>query len=260
MERLPDKLVEAMVGPGLGKISELKRVSCLFPPSSPTEQATSLCSQNKRSQEDPSDFKDAKYRMIFHDLLENTVLPPEDKTVDRLWQEGQLLLSARTLTTATTILPALVYLLLNPERMQVLLVELEAAIPNITQPKSQAELERLPYFVRARIPYHYDNLVANYLQSAVVTETFRLVCAVSARLARSAPTEALQLGGWTIPPNVSSRNNLKHILFTRVQTAVSMRTPLIHHSADIFLEPWSFIPERWLPSPHSEMQARVAAK
>jgi hypothetical protein len=30
------------------------------------------------------DFKDVKYRTIFHELLESNVLPPEDKTVDRL--------------------------------------------------------------------------------------------------------------------------------------------------------------------------------
>jgi hypothetical protein len=98
---------------------------------------------------------------------------------------------------------ALVYLLLDPERLQVLLVELEAAFPDIAEPKPQAELERLPYFVCARVPNIYVNLVANYLQNAIVTETLRLVFGVSTRLTRSAPTEALQLGDWTIPPNVS---------------------------------------------------------
>jgi len=28
-----------------------------------------------------------------------------------------------------------------------------------------------------------------------------------------------------------------------------MHAPLIHHSPDLYPEPWSFIPERWLPSP-----------
>lgn len=39
-------------------------------------------------------------------------------------------------------------------------------------------------------------------QSAVVQETLRLVSGVSYRLVRSAPAETLQLGEWTIPPNV----------------------------------------------------------
>lgn len=33
------------------------------------------------------------------------------------------------------------------------------------------------------------------------------------------------------------------------QTAVSMHAPLIHHSPEVYPEPWSFIPERWLPTP-----------
>jgi len=40
------------------------------------------------------------------------------------------------------------------------------------------------------------------LQNAVVQETLRLVTGVSYRLVRSAPHESLQLGEWTIPPNV----------------------------------------------------------
>jgi cytochrome P450 len=39
--------------------------------------------------------------------------------------------------------------------------------------------------------------------NAVVQETLRLMSGVSYRLVCSAPTETLQLGKWTIPPNVS---------------------------------------------------------
>lgn len=39
-------------------------------------------------------------------------------------------------------------------------------------------------------------------KSAVIEETLRLVSGVSYRITRSAPTETLQLGEWTIPPNV----------------------------------------------------------
>jgi hypothetical protein len=93
------------------------------------------------------DFRDVKHRTIFHDLLDSSILPPEDKTVDRLWQEAQLLLAAGTVTTATSIGSALVYLLLDLPRMQVLLGELETAMPDITKPKPQRDLEQLPYLV-----------------------------------------------------------------------------------------------------------------
>lgn len=46
-------------------------------------------------------------------------------------------------------------------------------------------------------------------QTAVIQETLRLVSGVSYRLTRSAPTESLQLGDWTIPPNVSCPMSLK---------------------------------------------------
>ena len=93
------------------------------------------------------DFRDVKHRTIFHELLESSILPSEDKTVDRLWQEAQLLLSAGTVTTATAISSALVYLLLDPDRLKVLLRELEIAIPDISKPAREADLKQLPYLV-----------------------------------------------------------------------------------------------------------------
>ncbi|TVY34214.1 Cytochrome P450 monooxygenase [Lachnellula subtilissima] len=200
LDRLPEILVAKVFGSGMTKLSEMKH-HCI-----------------KKIQEtikSRGNFKDVKYRTIFHDLLDSPILPESDKSVDRLWQEAQLLMAAGTVTTATSIASALVYLLLDPKRMSVLLDELETAMPDITKPKNGTELAQLPYL------------------SAVVHEVLRLVTGVSYRLARSAPHESLQVGEWTIPPN----------------TAVSMHAPLIHHSPDVYPEPWSFIPERWLPTP-----------
>ncbi|TVY18026.1 Cytochrome P450 monooxygenase sdnE [Lachnellula arida] len=200
LDRLPERLVASVLGSGMTKLNEMKH-HCI-----------------KKIQEtisSRSDFRDVKHRTIFHDLLDNPNLPEADKSVDRLWQEAQLLLGAGTVTTATSISSAIVYLLLDPKRMGVLLDELENAMPDVTKPKGESELAQLPYL------------------NAVVHEVLRLVSGVSYRLARSAPHESLQLGEWTIPPN----------------TAVSMHGPLIHHSPKIYPEPWSFIPERWLPTP-----------
>lgn len=93
------------------------------------------------------DFSDVKHRTIFHDLLDSSILPEADKSVGRLWQEAQLFLAAGTVTTATSISSAIVYLLLDPKRMAVLLEELESAMPNMTTPKSTVELQNLPYLV-----------------------------------------------------------------------------------------------------------------
>lgn len=130
------------------------------------------------------DFLNVKHRTIFQELLENQSLPEKDKSVDRLWQEAQLLLSAGTVTTAGAISAAFVYLLLDQAKLVVLIEELEYAMSDINKPPTAADLEQLPYL------------------RGVVQETLRLVSGVSYRLTRSAPTEALQLGKWTIPPDV----------------------------------------------------------
>jgi hypothetical protein len=93
------------------------------------------------------DFRNVKYRTIFHDLVDSSILPKEDKSAGRLWEEAQLLIAAGTITTATSISSAFVYLLLDPKRLQVLLEELETAIPIPSKPPRQAELEQLPYLV-----------------------------------------------------------------------------------------------------------------
>ncbi|KAL2065271.1 hypothetical protein VTL71DRAFT_2940 [Oculimacula yallundae] len=200
LNSLPDWIAIGMFGPGMAKFLELKR-HCI-----------QKISETVKSR---GDYRDVKHRTIFHDLMDSRTLPEEDKTVDRLWQEAQLFLVAGTVTSAASISAALVYLLLDKPRLQVLLEELEEAVPNIATPPKQAQLEKLPYM------------------HAVIQETLRLVSGVSYRLTRSSPTETLYLGEYSIPPN----------------TALSMHGPLIHHSPTIYPQPWSFIPERWLTSP-----------
>lgn len=200
LNNLPEKFVEAIFGEGMATFHVLRRHS---------EEKI------KETIRTRGDYSDVKHRTIFHDLMDSKTLPEEDKSVRLFVQEAQLLLVAGTVTTATALASAIVYLLLDDKRLVVLMQELESAMPDITKPCKEAELESLPYL------------------SAVVEETLRLVSGVSYRLTRSAPTETLQLGDWTIPPN----------------TAVSMHGPLIHHSPKIYPEPWSFIPERWLTYP-----------
>lgn len=200
LNKLPEKLVEAVMGTGMAKFNVMKR-HCI--------------TKIKNAISTKRDFLDVNHRTIFNELLDNPSLPDSDKSVDRLWQEAQLLLGAGTVTTATTIAAAFVYLMLDQERLVVLLEELEFGMPDINKPITSLQLEKLPYL------------------TAIIQETLRLVSGVSYRLTRSAPNEALQLGEWTIPPN----------------TAMCMHYPLIHHSPEIYPEPWSFIPERWLSTP-----------
>lgn len=98
------------------------------------------------------DYSNVKHRTIFHDLIDSKTLPEEDKSLARFGQEAQLLLVAGTATTATALASAIVYLLLDEKRLVVLMEELETAMPDITRPAKEAELEALPYLVRPTSP------------------------------------------------------------------------------------------------------------
>ena len=90
--------------------------------------------------------------------------------------------------------------------------ELKAAIPDLSNPPPLTELEQLPYL------------------SAVVQEGLRLCEPVTHRLIRQFPDKTFNCHGYVIPAG----------------TTVGMTTLLTHHNEEIFPEPRTFRPERWL--------------
>jgi len=153
-------------------------------------------------------------RTIFHELLESN-LPPEEKSLERLWQEGQIVVGAGADTTANALTVSTFHLLDNPEKCRKLKAELEIAMPDKYAPARLGVIEKLPYL------------------SAVLLEGLRLSYGVSSRLQRVAPTEVLKFHEWAIPPG----------------TPVGMTSVLMHHNESIFPESYSFIPERWADQP-----------
>jgi hypothetical protein len=128
------------------------------------------------------DHEDKQIPTIFHDILLSK-LPPAEKKLDRIYQEGQTLVAAGTETTAWTLSVIMFYLLNDPAKLQRLTNELRKA--NAT---TSTELEQLPYL------------------NGVVQEGLRLGLGVSHRLPRIAPDETLTLVDgektWLIPPGV----------------------------------------------------------
>ncbi|EON70045.1 hypothetical protein W97_09313 [Coniosporium apollinis CBS 100218] len=152
---------------------------------------------------------------IFHELL-NSDLPLWEKSLERLWQEGQVVVGAGADTTANALTVTTFHLLDNPDKLQRLKSELEMLMPDLCSPVKLRELEQLPYM------------------SAVLSEGLRLSYGVSSRLQRIAPAEELKFHDWTIPPG----------------TPVGMTSVLMHHNPSIFPNPDTFLPERWLePAP-----------
>jgi len=84
---------------------------------------------------------------IFNELI-NSDLPPQEKSLDRLWHDAQTFLIAGAETTGFALANITYYLLSQPELLHRLRKELKTALPNgMTDDVSGAELERLPFLV-----------------------------------------------------------------------------------------------------------------
>jgi cytochrome P450 len=147
---------------------------------------------------------------IFQELV-NSDLSPEEKSYDRLSQEGQLVVGAALDTTAHAMDTTTFHILNNPEKLSRLHQELRAAMPDPQAHTPLIELEQLPYL------------------SAVIMEGLRLSIGVSNRNARIAH-EPMLYKSHVIPAGVP----------------VSMSVPLTHHDESVYPDSYSFVPERWI--------------
>jgi cytochrome P450 len=163
---------------------------------------------------------DKTRRTIFHEIL-NSKLSDYDKSTDRLWQEGEVVVAAGTITTAWALGVSTYFALATPDILRRLKAELETAIPDPSQPLNLIALESLPYL------------------TGVVQEGVRLSHAISHRLHRICPDETLvyrDTGNdreWAIPSG----------------TPLSMTSNLVHHDERVFPDSHDFKPERWIENP-----------
>jgi cytochrome P450 len=89
----------------------------------------------------------AEAKSIFDALNDPTLLAPEERTIDRLQDEGQILLGAGSETTAKTLTVIAFHLLQSPDLLEKLREELRTAMPKPTSTASWNELELLPFLV-----------------------------------------------------------------------------------------------------------------
>ncbi|EGE00701.1 hypothetical protein TESG_07995 [Trichophyton tonsurans CBS 112818] len=178
-------------------------------------------------------------RTIFYELLTGP-LPEEEKRLNRIWQEGQLVVGAGTETTAWALTATLFYILDNPEILSRLRQELSVAIPDPNQPVSWTDLENIPYL------------------NAVISEGFRLSYGLSTRLQRINPIGTMHFKA----PKHGSRyaNSVKTTEWVEYDipkgTPVGMTAVLVHLNPDIFPDPYTFKPERWLDE-HGKRHRRL---
>ncbi len=91
--------------------------------------------------------KEGSSRTIFHALRDSN-LPDDEKTLQRLCDEGEILTGAGSETTAQTSTRILFYLKHVPETLIKLREELDQAIPNASVVPPWSDLQKLPYLVK----------------------------------------------------------------------------------------------------------------
>ncbi|KAL4979754.1 putative benzoate 4-monooxygenase cytochrome P450 [Aspergillus desertorum] len=156
-------------------------------------------------------YQHADHRTVFHELLESD-LPPQELKRDRVRDEAFQLITAGSGTTATVLRNTAYHIAANEPIRQRLHEELASAMPDPSSPPPLMTLEQLPYL------------------SAVVNEGLRLCAPVIHRMTRQFPDKDLKIHGYTLPAG----------------SKVSLTLPLILENADIFPDPYTFRPERWL--------------
>ncbi|KAK8090351.1 cytochrome p450 protein [Apiospora hydei] len=173
---------------------------------------------------------------IFHELIRSPDLPPAEKTLRRLVDEGQTMIAAGQETTSFLLKTVTYHVLANPAIHARLRAELrdfnngdgdgDGGVGGVTG-ASVAQLEQLPYL------------------RAVVQEGHRFAHGVAGRMQRISPDAPLRYGDWVIPAG----------------TPVSMTAMLQHRDPAKFPDPDRFDPERWLvlPSSSSSSSSTTAA-
>ncbi len=89
-----------------------------------------------------------KKETIVHSLLDNEELPHEEKMLERLSDEAEILVAAGSETTARTIAYISFYVLNTPGVFDKLSEELKVFMPDKEKLPSWTEVEKLPYLVR----------------------------------------------------------------------------------------------------------------
>ncbi|KAL8785036.1 MAG: hypothetical protein Q9195_008796 [Heterodermia aff. obscurata] len=176
-----------------------------------------------------SDFAENKKvdspQTIFHSMIANNQLPPEEKTTERLEAEGAGVVAAGAMTVAHTLSVISYHIIANPNIQEKLEKELEAAFSDPASPVRWGQLEQLPYL------------------SAIIQEGLRWAPGVSHRLQRISPDIDLHYKDWTIPRG----------------TPVGMTSILMHENPSLFPNPRAFDPDRWLQADSARLRKYIVA-
>ena len=156
---------------------------------------------------------------ILDAIISSTELHERDKAPDRVYEEARNTIGAGTETTGVSLSVLTYRVLPNPNVHRRLQAELHEA--------ASISKSLLDIRVLGQLPY---------LQ-ACINKALRIACPVTGRLPRVNPRAPI---GYTDP-------NGKTYAFPP-GTVISMSMPDLHFNSDVFQDPHTYIPERWIDS------------
>ncbi|KAF9024874.1 cytochrome P450 [Rhodocollybia butyracea] len=172
--------------------------------------------------DNPATLSMAEHETVFYHLLE----PKDQERPSRasLLDEAYTLISAGSDTIGNTCHVGTFYALKYPSIHQKLKEELEEVWVDEDRPMSYTTLEKLPYL------------------TAFIKEVLRFSIGVIHPLPRMVGQSTPEIGGLKIPAG----------------TTVKMSTMFLHMNPDVFPDPYTFNPDRWLVEDINEMMFNLA--
>ncbi|KAH6622420.1 trichodiene oxygenase [Boeremia exigua] len=151
-------------------------------------------------------------KSVIMQALSDESIPKSERSMQRLLDEGQVIIFAGTETSSRALSVGMFYLLSDKSMVDKLRAELTQVAHIPETELTAANLEPLPYL------------------TGVVKESIRLSYGPLTRLPRVFVEETLQYGKYSIPPG----------------TPISQSTYFVHNNPEIFTDPLKFKPERWV--------------
>lgn len=192
MQRLPDSFVLKLV-PSLELFIQWQR--------DVSREVASIVNK-------PHDDGKKEKESIFSELRDTAALPPSEKSLERLSDEGQILVAAGAETTAKTLAHTTFHLVNTPGALQKLRDELKTVMKTSTDLPTWTELEKLPYL------------------TGVIMEGLRLTFGLSTRSPRL-PQQPLRYREWIIPARVRRSVWFQAALYLQFRTDSCQRNNIL---------------------------------
>ncbi|XP_044721523.1 cytochrome p450 domain-containing protein [Hirsutella rhossiliensis] len=162
---------------------------------------------------------------VFASLFKSD-LPPSEKTLQRMTDEGFSLFAAGTETVSWALAVTTYHLLTRPAMLERLTAEVSQVVDSSGELPSWTGLEKLPYL------------------GAVIHEGLRLSYGLASRTSRIPTGEDLFYRGEWTPKGRQTSTHVEYVIPRGF--AIGMSSVITHHDESSFPDSHSFVPERWL--------------